>query len=68
MCTVSRLASLRSIDIGFGFIERDNADDIFVHYSEINDTGYRSLYERQCVEFIVVDGQKGPQAQIIVMA
>jgi CspA family cold shock protein len=55
-------------DKGFGFIERDNADDVFAHYSEINDTGYRSLDEGQRVEFTVVDGQKGPQAQNIVMA
>ena len=55
-------------DKGFGFIERDNADDVFAHYSEINDTGYRSLDEGQRVEFTVVDGQKGPQAQNIIMA
>ncbi|MCK5391053.1 MAG: cold-shock protein [Deltaproteobacteria bacterium] len=55
-------------DKGFGFIERDNADDVFAHYSEINDTGYRSLDEGQRVEFTVVDGQKGPQAQNIVRA
>jgi len=55
-------------DKGFGFIERDNADDVFAHYSEINDSGYRSLDEGQRVEFTVVDGQKGPQAQNIVMA
>jgi CspA family cold shock protein len=55
-------------DKGFGFIERDNADDVFAHYSEIDDTGYRSLDEGQRVEFTVVDGQKGPQAQNIVMA
>ena len=48
---------------GFGFIERENEKDVFVHYSEIDDTGYRSLDEGQRVEFTVVDGQKGPQAQ-----
>ena len=53
---------------GFGFIERENNDDVFVHYSEINDTGYRSLDEGQRVEFTVVDGQKGPQAQNVVLA
>ncbi len=51
---------------GFGFIERDNQDDVFVHYSEINATGYRTLEEGQQVEFTVVDGQKGPQAQDVV--
>ena len=53
---------------GFGFIEVENEKDVFVHYSEINDTGYRSLEEGQRVEFTVVDGQKGPQAQNVVIA
>lgn len=53
---------------GFGFIERDNQKDVFVHYSEINTTGYRTLEEGQRVEFTVVDGQKGPQAQNVVLA
>ncbi len=53
---------------GFGFIEREDEKDVFVHYSEIDDTGYRSLEEGQRVEFTVVDGQKGPQAQKVVLA
>ena len=53
---------------GFGFIERDNEKDVFVHYSEINATGYRTLEEGQRVEFTVVDGEKGPQAQNVVIA
>ncbi len=53
---------------GFGFIERENEKDVFVHYSEIDDTGYRSLEEGQRVEFTVVDGDKGPQAQNVVLA
>jgi len=48
---------------GFGFIERENGNDVFVHYSAIGGTGYRSLDEGQRVEFIVTEGQKGPQAQ-----
>ncbi|GJM15590.1 MAG: cold-shock protein [Thermodesulfobacteriota bacterium] len=52
---------------GFGFIERENEKDVFVHYSEIDDTGYRSLDEGQRVEFTVVDGQKGPQAQQVTI-
>lgn len=51
---------------GFGFIERENDKDVFVHYSAINSTGYRSLEEGQRVEFKVVEGQKGPQAQDVV--
>ena len=53
---------------GFGFIELENEKDVFVHYSEINDTGYRSLEAGPRVEFTVVDGQKGPQAQNVVIA
>ena len=52
---------------GFGFIERENEKDVFVHYSEIDDTGYRSLDEGQRVEFTVVDGQKDPQAQQVTI-
>ncbi len=53
---------------GFGFIEVESEDDVFVHYSEINATGFRSLEEGQRVEFTVIDGQKGPQAQNVVLA
>ena len=53
---------------GFGFIERENGKDVFVHYNEIDDTGYRSLEEGQRVEFTVVEGQKGPAAQNVVLA
>ncbi len=48
---------------GYGFIERDNGEDVFVHYSEISGDGYRSLDEGQRVEFSVAEGQKGLQAQ-----
>ena len=53
---------------GYGFIERDQGDDLFVHYSEISGEGYRSLDEGQRVEFTVAQGQKGPQAQDVVPA
>ena len=53
---------------GFGFIERDGGKDVFVHYSAIGGTGYRSLEEGQHVEFTVVEGQKGPQAQDVSLA
>ena len=52
---------------GFGFIERTDGQDVFVHYSAIDSTGYRSLEEGQRIEFNVVDGQKGPQAQNVVV-
>ncbi len=48
---------------GYGFITRDTGGDVFVHYSAINSKGYRSLEEGQRVEFAVVQGQKGLQAQ-----
>jgi cold shock protein len=48
---------------GFGFISQDGGgDDVFVHYSAIQSGGYRSLEENQRVEFEVVQGKKGPQA------
>jgi CspA family cold shock protein len=48
---------------GFGFISRDDGPDVFVHYSAIQTDGFRTLAEDQEVEFEVVQGQKGPQAQ-----
>ncbi|NLA36824.1 MAG: cold-shock protein [Actinobacteria bacterium] len=48
---------------GFGFISRENAADIFVHYSNIEGNGYRSLEEGQQVEFEVAPGRKGDEAQ-----
>ncbi len=47
---------------GFGFISREGADDVFVHFSAIEGEGYKSLTEGQAVEFDVVDGPKGKQA------
>ena len=48
---------------GFGFISRDNGTVVFVHHSAIQSDGFRTLAEDQEVEFEVVQGQKGPQAQ-----
>ena len=52
---------------GYGFIARDAGGDVFVHYSAIQGSGYRSLDEGQRVEFIVAEGQKGLQAQEVVV-
>ena len=47
---------------GFGFLSREDGDDVFVHYSSIQSSGFKSLVEGQSVEFDVQDGPKGPQA------
>ena len=50
---------------GYGFIAEDGGPDVFVHYSAIDATGYRSLEEGDRVEFEVSPGQKGPQADAV---
>ncbi|HSP97200.1 MAG TPA: cold-shock protein [Candidatus Dormibacteraeota bacterium] len=51
---------------GFGFISRDDGDDVFVHHTAIVGDGYRSLDEGQKVSFDVTQGKKGPQASNVV--
>jgi len=51
---------------GYGFIEREEGKDVFVHYSAIRGEGYRNLEEGQQVEFTVEEGAKGPQAADVV--
>ncbi len=48
---------------GYGFIVKENYDDIFVHYSQIQDDGFKTLSEGQLVEFDLIVGDKGLQAQ-----
>lgn len=47
---------------GYGFISRENGDDVFVHFSAIQMDGFKSLEEGQEVQFEIVDGERGPQA------
>lgn len=53
---------------GFGFIEREGADDVFVHFSAIQEEGFKSLEEGQAVEFEIEEGDRGPQAANVVKA
>lgn len=52
---------------GYGFITQENGPDLFVHYSEIQSNGYRSLNEGDKVEFTVIDGKKGKQAATVTV-
>jgi CspA family cold shock protein len=56
-----------SADKGYGFISREGGSDLFVHYSAINGSGYRTLEEGQAVEFEVTKGPKGDQAQNVTL-
>ena len=51
---------------GFGFIEREGGDDVFVHFSAIQTDGFKTLEEGQAVEFEVEEGARGPQAANVV--
>lgn len=51
---------------GYGFIERENGEDVFVHFSALQGEGFKSLDEGQKVQFDVVQGDKGPQAANVV--
>ena len=51
---------------GYGFIERENGPDVFVHYSAISGSGFRNLEEGDRVEFSITEGPKGPQASEVV--
>ncbi|HMM19525.1 MAG TPA: cold shock domain-containing protein [Selenomonadales bacterium] len=51
-----------SAEKGYGFLEREDGGDVFVHFSAIQEDGFKSLAEGQQVEFDIVEGARGPQA------
>ncbi len=53
-------------EIGYGFIEREDGGDVFVHFSAIQSEGFKTLEEGQEVEFDIVEGARGPQAANVV--
>ncbi|MDD6383533.1 MULTISPECIES: cold shock domain-containing protein [unclassified Mitsuokella] len=55
-----------SAEKGYGFIAREDGDDVFVHFSAIQDEGFKTLNEGQDVEFDIVEGARGPQAANVI--
>ncbi|MDI3534649.1 MAG: cold shock protein [Thermosediminibacterales bacterium] len=53
-------------DKGYGFIEKEEGGDVFVHFSAIQERGFKTLTEGEKVEFDIVEGEKGPQAANVV--
>ncbi|ONI48154.1 MAG: cold-shock protein [Candidatus Epulonipiscioides saccharophilum] len=51
---------------GFGFIEREDGDDVFVHFTAIQSEGFKTLEEGQEVEFEITEGNRGPQASNVI--
>jgi CspA family cold shock protein len=57
-----------SAEKGYGFLEREDGGDVFVHFSAIQDQGFKTLTEGQQVEFDIVEGARGPQAANVTKA
>ncbi len=66
MSTVTGTVKFFNEAKGFGFITREGGPDVFVHFSAIQGSGFKTLAEGQQVEFTVTQGQKGPQAENVV--
>ena len=67
MSTTTGTVKWFNSDKGFGFIEQENGADVFVHFSNIVGTGYKSITEGQKVKFSVVNGDKGLQAEEVTI-
>ncbi|MEZ5529400.1 MAG: cold-shock protein [Porticoccaceae bacterium] len=67
MSTVTGTVKWFNESKGFGFIQRDSGPDVFAHFSAISGNGFKTLAEGQRVQFTVTQGQKGPQAENIVV-
>lgn len=67
-CTVVLTGTVKWFDAkkGYGFIEREEGDDVFVHFSAIEEEGFKTLEDGQEVEFEIVEGDRGPQAANVV--
>jgi len=65
-CKMEGTVKWFNADKGYGFIERDSGDDVFVHFSAIQGDGFKTLDEGQKVEFDVVSGNRGQQAENVV--
>jgi len=57
-----------SSEKGYGFLEREDGVDVFVHFSAIKDEGFKTLTEGQQVEFDIIEGARGPQAANVAKA
>jgi cold shock protein len=67
MSTVTGTVKWFNESKGFGFIEQQSGPDVFAHFSAISGSGFKTLAEGQKVQFTVTKGQKGPQAENIVV-
>ena len=64
---MKRTVTWFSAEKGYGFIEREEGGDVFVHFSAIQTEGFKTLTEGQKVEFDIIEGARGPQAANVVI-